>query len=110
MKKLLDLPLHLQIQKCGATGKAIRDGVIDIHRKGGQYEHVPFDEHLTNTMPDGSTKDPSAGMIADEIPQRLLECQPQIEGILSQGRLEKGERRFRVMQKMLTQDTSERNR
>ena len=101
LEKLFPLPLHEQIEKARATGKAIRQGAIDMQRKGGQYEHVPFDDHLTNTMPDGSTKDPSAGMIADEIPQRLLECQPQIEGILSQGRPEKrkqGKRRFKVMQ------------
>ena len=101
LKKLLDLPLHLQIQKCGATGKAIRDGVIDIQRKGGRYEHVPFDDELANAMPDESAKDPIQDIIADEYHRRLLECQPQIEEILSQGRPEKkkqGKRRFKVMQ------------
>ena len=100
-QKLLSLPLHLQIQKCGATGRAIRDGVIDIHRKGGQYEHVPFDDELADAMPDKSAQDLSERMFADEIPQRLLECQTQIEEILSPGRPEKrkqGQRRFKVMQ------------
>ena len=44
---------------------------------------------FANTMPDKSAKDPSERMLADEIPQRLLECQPQIEEFLSQGRPKK---------------------
>ena len=60
------------------------------------------DESL-NAMPDESIKDPSAKIIGDEFTPRLLACQPQIERILSQGRPEKGERRFKVMQLMLTQ-------
>ena len=102
LRNLLGLPPHLQIQKVGTTGKAIRDGIIDLQRKGGQYEHIALDESL-NAMPDKSTKDPSAKIIGDEFTPRLLACQPQIEGILSQGRPEKGERRFKVMQLMLTQ-------
>ena len=101
LAKLSPLPLHQQIQKAEATGKAIRERVIDMQRKGGQYEHVPFDDELANETPEGSTKDPNEEMIADELPKRLLECQPQIEELLSQGRPEKrkqGERRLKVMQ------------
>lgn len=107
LKKLLSLPPHLQIQRCGATGKAIKDGVIDIKRQASRYEHVYLNDErhnldeLLNPNIDELTEDPSERMIANEIPQRLLECQPQIEELLSQGRPEKrkqGKRRFKVMQ------------
>ena len=95
------MPAHIQVQRSGAILKAIRDRAIDIYRKGGRYEHVPFDDKLADAMPDKSAQDPIQDIIADEYHQRLLECQPQIEEILSQGRPEKrkqGERRFKVIQ------------
>ena len=101
MRKMLELPLHVQVQRSGAILKAIRDRAIDIYRKGGQYEIVHLDDELADAMPDKSAQDLSERMLADEIPQRLLECQTQIEEILSQGRPEKrkqGQRRFKVMQ------------
>ena len=98
IEKLLRLPLHQRIQKAGATGKAIHDGVIDIQRKGGKYEHVSFDEDLTNPIPDESAEATNENLIANEYNQRLLECQSQIEAILSRGRPEQGKRRFKAMQ------------
>ena len=102
LTELSSLPLHRQVQKAKDTRIEIKHRAYDIqHRKGGQCEHVPFDDELANAMPDESTKDPSAKMIAEEFSQRLLACQTQIEDILSRGRPEKGERRFRVMQQRL---------
>ena len=101
LRKMLEMPAHIQVQRSGAILKAIRDRAIDIYRKGGQYESIPLDDELADAMPDKSAQDLSERMLADEIPQRLLECQPQIEEILSQGRPEKrkqGERRFKVIQ------------
>ena len=107
LKKILALPLHLQMKRCGATGKAIKDGVIDIKRQASRYEHVYLNDErhspdeLLNPNTDELIEAPSDRMIADEIPQRVLERQTQIEEILSQGRPEKrkqGERRFKVIQ------------
>lgn len=99
LKTLLAEPLHRQIKRCGATGKAIHDGVIDMHyRKGGRYEHVHFDDDLINTMPDESEDTTTEELIVEEYGQRLLECQLQIEAILSRGSAELGKRRFKVMQ------------
>ena len=102
LAELFPLPLHRQIQEVRSTGIEIKHRAYDIqHRKGGQHKPTHLDDEIANTMPDKSAKDPSERMLADEIPQRLLECQPQIEEILSQGRPEKrkqGERRFKVMQ------------
>ena len=109
LNKLLALPLHLQVQRCGATGKAIKDSVIDIKRQAGRYEHVYLNderhnpEELLNPNADELTEDPSERMIAGELPQRLLECQAQIEEILSQGCPAKGERRFLVLMELLVQ-------
>ena len=103
LAKLLALPLHIQMKKCGATGKAIKDGVIDIKRRASQYEHVYLNdechnpEQLLNPNADESTEDPSERMIANEIPQRLLECEREIQEILGQGHPERGKRRFKVM-------------
>ena len=102
--ELLSLPLHIQVQKVGVTPIEIKHRAFDMqYRKGGKYEHVHFDDYLTETMPDQLTKVPSERMIAEEFPQRLLACQPQIEEILSEGRPEKGRRRFQVLKLMLTQ-------
>ena len=104
LNKLLALPLHLQVQRCGATGKAIKDGVIDIKRQASRYEHVYLNDErhnpdeFLNPNPDESTEDPSERMIANEIPQRLLECQREIEEMLGQGYPETGVRRFKVIQ------------
>lgn len=101
LEKLLQLSPHLQIQKVGATRKAIHDGACDIRRKGGQYEHVPFDEDLTNPFPGGSAEAPDEELIADEYPKRLVECQPELEALLSDGRTDnpkQGERRFKILQ------------
>lgn len=95
--KLLRLPWHQRVQKIGATCKAIQDGAHDIRDKGSKYEHIPFDDDLTNTIPDKSRETPNDELITDEYYRRLLECQAQIEEILSQGGPEKGKRRFKVM-------------
>ena len=72
-----------------------------MQRKGGRYEHTHFDNELTKSVPDESAKDPNEGILTDEYYQRLLECQTQIEDILSQRSLEAGKRRFQVILHML---------
>lgn len=99
LTKLLALPLHIQMKKCGATGKAIHDGLIDMsNRKGGKYEHVSFDEDLTNTMPAESTTDSHEGISVE----KLRACRSQLEKVLSKGKTKLGKRRFKVME-MLAQ-------
>ena len=65
--------------------------------KAGNYEHVPFDEDLTNTMPDESTTDSPEGIGVE----KLRAGQSQLEKILSKGNPKAGKRRFKVME-MLT--------
>ena len=71
--KLLRLPWHQRVQKIGATCKAIQDGAHDIRDKGSKYEHIPFDDDLTNTIPDKSRETPNDELITDEYYRRLLE-------------------------------------
>ena len=95
LTKLLPLPLHRQIQKLGATRKAIEQRAIDIqHRKGGKYEHVPFDNDLTNAMPDESTTDSHEGIDV----AKLRAHRTEIEKLLSKGKPKLGKRRFKVME------------
>ena len=98
LRRLSPLPLHRQIQKVGATGKAIHDGVIDIQRKGGKYEHVPFDEDLTNPIPDESTVNSNEGIDVEEMLQCLQSCRAEIEKVLGKGKPKLAKRRFKVME------------
>ena len=99
LAKLCPKSLHLQIQDLRATRKAIEGRTIDLHyRKGGNYEHVPFDEDLTNTMPAESTTDSHEGIGVE----KLRAGQSQLEKILSKGKPKLGKRRFKVME-MMTQ-------
>ena len=94
LTKLLALPLHIQMKKCGVTGKAIHDGLIDMYdRKGGKYEHVPFDEDLTNAMPDESTTDFPEGIDVEKLRTHRFKLQK----LLSKGKTKRGKRRFKVM-------------
>ena len=103
LANLLDLPWHVQIQRAGATRKAIHDGAVDARRKGGQCDHVSLDEEHFNSIPVDTAKDTIEEMIANgEILKRILEHQPQIEKILSGGRAKLGKRRFQVLQEMGT--------
>lgn len=98
LEKLLPLPLHRQIQKLRATRKSIEERTIDLQfRKGGKYEHVPFDEDLTNTMPDELTTDSHEGIGVE----KLRACRLRLEKLLSKGKPKLGKRRFKVME-MLT--------
>lgn len=105
LENFLALPLHMQIQKIGATRKAIHDRAIDIRRKGGKCELVSLDAdvELTNTIPDASLEPNDNGIIRDEFRQLLSDNQLSIEEILSlespkKRRLKIGKRRFKVMQ------------
>ena len=98
LRKMLELPPHIQVQRNGAILKAIRDRVIDMMRKGGQYENVPFDDQLANAISDESAVDPNQSMIADEFLPRLLECRTQIEKVLGKGKPKLAKRRFQVME------------
>ena len=100
LKKLLPLPLHIQIEKVGATRKAIRDRVIDIRRKGGKYEHVALDE-FTGTITDQSLEAPDKEMLDNEYTEQLLANRKQIEDILGGDRAVIGKRRFKVMQMLI---------
>ena len=101
LEELAGLPLHQKIQRVGATRIAIERDIIDMQRKGKPYEHVHFDDVLTDVVADESAKAPNKNIITDEYRQRLLECQTQIEDILSQRSLEAGKRRFQVILHML---------
>jgi hypothetical protein len=100
LKKLLELPLHIQITKSGATLKAIHDRSIDMRRKGGKYQHTTLDES-TDPIIDQSLEAPDKEIIDDEYIQRFLANQQQIEEILGGDSVAIGKRRFKVMQ-MLT--------
>lgn len=109
--KLVPLPFHTQLQRSAATRKALHDGAVDMQRKGGRYEHVPLDDEHIDLIPDDATKDPINATIDEESPKRIsriLECQPQIEKILSGGRSKLGKRRFQVLQQMRT-DASQKD-
>ena len=112
LAKLLDLPWHVQIQRAGATYKAIHDGADDMRRKGGRYKHVSLDDEHNDSIQDESARDPIERMIDDESPKRIsriLECQPQIEKILSGGRAKLGKRRFQVLRQMRTDALQKEN-
>jgi hypothetical protein len=102
LDKLLDLPLHIQMTKSGATLKAIRDRSIDMRRKGGGYEHVALDE-FADTIPDQSLEAPDQELLDNEYIENLLANRKQIEEILTRktARARKakiGKRRFEVLQ------------
>ena len=108
--KLSGLPPHTQLQKIGATPTAIYQNAIDKLRKGGKYEHVPFEEkeEFGDTFPDESLEAAGNESIGEEFIQLLSINQHKIEEILSYGSPKKrrakiGKRRFKVMQ-MLADD------
>ena len=110
LEKLSALPLHMQIQLVGVTRKAIRQGAIDMLRKGGKYEHISFENEveLFDTIPDESLEAPDNEIISDEFLHLLSANQKKVEGLLSRESPEKrrakiGKRRFRVME-MLADD------
>ena len=103
LEKLSRLPLHIQMQKVGATRKAIRERVVDMQRKGGKYEHISLENEHADIITDESTKDPNERITDNEFSQLLLTKQKKIEEILSQDSPEKrkakiGKRRFKAMQ------------
>lgn len=108
LEKLSALPLHMQIQLVGATQKAIRQGAIDMLRKGGKHQHVPLEEEESvATISDESLQSPIKQLMDNEFPQRFSENRQKIEEILSRQspkkrRVKIGKRRFNVME-MLTQ-------
>ena len=101
LEKLLTLPPHIQIQKCGVTGKAIRDGAKDMRDKGGQHNPIHLDDGLINNIPDKSTIDSDEDIDVEVLLPRLQGRRSQIEKILSKGKPKLGKRRFKVME-MLT--------
>lgn len=104
--KLLEMPLHIQMQKVGVTLTAIRQRVIDIYRKGGECKPTSLEEEPENAISDRSTEDSNEGLIPnEELAQRLLANQKQIEYILSQGGAKLGKRRFKVLQMLIDTPT-----
>ena len=101
LEKLLPLPPHIQIQKCGATGKAIRDGAKDMRDKGGQHKPIQLDDGLINKIPDASTIHSHEGTDVERLLECLQSCRAKIEKVLSKGKPKLGKRRFKVME-MLT--------
>ena len=101
LRKMLELPPHIQVQRSGAILKAIRDRVIDMMRKGGQYENVPFDDERANAMSDESTIGSHEGIDVKALLGGLHSCRAEIEKLLSKGKPKLGKRRFKVME-MLT--------
>ena len=110
LARLSGMPLHKQMQKVGVTLTAIRQRVIDIHRKDGECKPTSLEEESENAIPDKSAKDPNEEMIADEFFQFLLANQKRIEEILScespkKRRSKIGKRRFKVMQMLIDTPT-----
>ena len=106
LEKLSKMPLHIQMQKVGVTLTAIRQRVIDIHRKGGEHKPIPLEDEIVNAIPDESAKDSNGGRIADEeFSQRLLANQQKIEDILSQSDAKLGKRQFKVLQMLIDAPT-----
>ena len=114
--KLSELPLHIQIQKVGATLTAISQGVIDIHRKGGKSKPISLEDklvqdELADTTADELTTGSTEEMVTDEeFSQRLLANQKKIEEILSRESPKKrrskiGKRRFKVLQMLIDAPT-----
>ena len=99
LEKLSSLPLHMQVQKVGATRKAIRQRAIDMQRKGGECKPVSLDEEkaFVNSMADESTGVESEELIDKEFLQLLSANQPMIEEILHRN-AKIAKRRFSVMQ------------
>ena len=111
LEKLSRLPLHIRTQKIGVTLTAIKQGAIDIRRKGGQYKPTSLEDKLVNAIPNESTKNSNEEMMTDEeFSQRLLASQKKIEEILSREspkkrRLKIGKRRFKVLQMLIDAPT-----
>lgn len=108
LTELLALPRHMQWKKIGATPKAIRQGAIDMQRKGGKNQHVTLEEEASvATIPDESLESPIKQLMDNEFSQRFLDNRQKIEEILSRQSPKKrrakiGKRRFNVME-ILTQ-------
>ena len=99
LEKLSGLPPHIQMQKVGATLKAISQRAIDIRSKGGEYKPTSLEEEPEESILDRSTEDSNEEMIAnEELAPRLLASQKKIEDILSEGSAKLGQRRFKVLQ------------
>lgn len=94
---------HVQIQKLGATPKAIHDLGVDMQRKGGKCKPVSLEEEkaFVNLMADESAGVESEELIDTEFLQLMSTNQEKIEGILHRN-AKIGKRRFNVM-KMLIQ-------
>ena len=106
LEKLSEMPLHIQMQKVGVTLTAIRQRVIDIHRKGGECKPTSLEEEPEDAILDRSTKDLNGGMIADkEFSEHFLANQEKVEAILSQGDVKLGKRRFKVLQMLIDAPT-----
>lgn len=104
LTKLLELPQHTQFKKIGVTLTDIRQGAIDMLRKGGKHQHVPLEEEESvATISDESLQSPIKRLMDNEFPKCFLENRQKIEDILSQQSPKKrsatiGKRRFYVMQ------------
>ena len=102
LEKLLTLPPHIQIQKCGVTRKAIRDGAKDMRDKGGQHNPIHLGDGLINNIPDTSTVHSHEGTDVKQLLECFQSCRAKIEKLLSKGKPKLGKRRFKVME-MLAQ-------
>ena len=102
IEELLRRPLHVQIQKIGATRRAIHDRAIDIRRKGRKNEHVSLDveAEFVNSIADESASVESEELIDKEFLQLLSTNQEKIEGILHRN-AKIGKRRFKVLQMLV---------
>ena len=101
LAKLFPLPFHRQVQNLRATRKAIEKRAIDLqYRKGGKYEHVSFDEYLTDTIPAESPTESPEDIDVEALLGGLPSCRAEIEKILSKGKPKLGKRRFKVLEMM----------
>ena len=106
LEKLSRLPLHIRTQKLGVILKAISQGASDIRCKGGKYKPTSLEEEPEEAILDRSTKDSNGGMITDEeFSERFLTNREKVEDILSEGDVQLGKRRFKVLQMLVDAPT-----
>ena len=98
---ILDMPPHIRVQKSGAILKSIRNRARGTFRARTRKKTVSLDDEFANSIPNKNADDPIQNVIAHESLERLTECQPELEALLSDGRTDnpkQGARRFKILQ------------
>ena len=100
LEDILKMPPHIRVQKSGAILKSIRNRARDTFRARTRRNTISLDDEFANSIPDKNADDPIQDIIAAEYLKRLVECQPELEALFSDGRIDnpkQGERRFKIL-------------